>query len=98
MKTTQTTFLRMIVGIWLLLGPTASEAAPIVGPLLQTTWGQDGVWQQSTPLKDGNPTFPGCTTIATAQILYFYQYLDRQQFAPVFFRCQFQTGTIKLPH
>ena len=77
MKTTQTTFLRMIVGIWLLLGPTASEAAPIVGPLLQTTWGQDGVWQQSTPLKDGNPTFPGCTTIATAQILYFYQYLDR---------------------
>ena len=48
-----------------------------VPPLLKTTWGQGGVWQQHTPLKDGEPTYPGCTTIASAQILYYYQYRNR---------------------
>lgn len=43
-------------------------------PLLKTEWGQSGVWKQGTPLKDNEPTYSGCTTIASAQILYYYQY------------------------
>ncbi|MEM7156666.1 MAG: C10 family peptidase [Myxococcota bacterium] len=53
---------------------SAATAHADVEPLLQTQWGQDGDWQASTPLKDGERTFPGCTTIASAQILYYYQY------------------------
>ena len=45
-----------------------------VEPLLATSWGQSGVWKQGTPQADGEPTYPGCTTIASAQILYYYQY------------------------
>ena len=45
-----------------------------VGPLLKTEWGQGGVWQEKTPLKDGESTYPGCTTVATAQILYYFQH------------------------
>ena len=45
-----------------------------VAPLLQTEWGQAGVWQQSTPTLEGEPTYPGCTTIASAQVLFYYQY------------------------
>ena len=57
------------------VAPRQSRVATFgVAPLLSTTWGQDGVWQQSTPLLDGAPTYPGCTTIASAQILYYYQY------------------------
>ena len=55
----------------------ATNTLPIhetVGPLLKTTWGQAGVWQQYTPMKDGAPTYPGCTTIASAQLLYYYRY------------------------
>jgi len=51
-----------------------------VAPLLDTEWGQSGVWQQSTPLIDGEPTYPGCTTIAGAQILYYYQYQNHASY------------------
>ena len=54
--------------------PLNYSSSRVIGPLLETQWGQSGVWQQSTPLKDENPTYPGCTTVATAQILYYYQY------------------------
>ena len=50
---------------------------PIVPPLIQTTWGQSGLYQTETPTKDGQPTYPGCTTIASAQILFYYQYQNR---------------------
>ena len=45
-----------------------------VAPLLSTEWGQTGVWQQHTPTLAGAPTYPGCTTVASAQVLYYYQY------------------------
>jgi|GEM_PF-3623337 len=54
--------------------PQVYAASKMVGPLLDTEWGQAGVWQQQTPLKDGEPTYPGCTTVAVAQILYYYQH------------------------
>ena len=54
---------------------TTSEAA--VGPLLETTWGQSGAYQSQTPTLDDNPTYPGCTSISTAQVLYYYQYRDQ---------------------
>ncbi|MBT6490771.1 MAG: hypothetical protein HOK97_13465, partial [Deltaproteobacteria bacterium] len=44
-----------------------------VDPLLGTTWGQGGAYQNATPTQNGELTYPGCTTIASAQILYYYQ-------------------------
>ncbi|MBT6432733.1 MAG: hypothetical protein HOK28_06555 [Deltaproteobacteria bacterium] len=45
-----------------------------VDPLLGTTWGQGGAYQNATPTQNGELTYPDCTTIASAQILYYYQY------------------------
>ena len=54
--------------------PAESISAATVGPLLSTEWGQGGVWQSQTPMKEGAQTYPGCTSVATAQILYYYQH------------------------
>lgn len=45
-----------------------------VEPLLSTSWGQEGVWQEHTPMGEEGTTLPGCTSVAAAQILYYYQY------------------------
>lgn len=59
----------------LLLLCVASRAEAGVGPLLQTEWGQDGAWQASLPTDEsGALTYAGCTTIASAQLLYYYQH------------------------
>lgn len=43
--------------------------------MLETEWGQSGVWAAHTPVDAaGDHTFAGCTTIAAAQILFHYQY------------------------
>ena len=52
----------------------AATADAGVGPLLNTTWGQSGAYQNATPTMAGSHTYPGCTTISSAQILYYYQY------------------------
>jgi len=52
---------------------SALEATPVVGPLLQTSWGQGGVYQTNMPQLGGEPTYPGCTTVASAQVLYYYR-------------------------
>ena len=44
-----------------------------VEPLLSTSWGQEGVWQEHTPMGEEGTTLPGCTSVAAAQILYYYQ-------------------------
>ena len=52
-----------------------SAALAGVEPLLETAWGQDEVWGAYTPLDaDGEPTAAGCTTVAAAQVLYYYRY------------------------
>lgn len=56
---------------------SARSAQADVAPLLQTTWGQGGDYKAATPTKNGAHTYPGCTTIASAQLLYYYQYRDR---------------------
>lgn len=56
---------------------SAATQEPVVGPLLRTRWGQSGIYQSATPLKDGARTYPGCTTIATAQVLAYYAYQNR---------------------
>jgi len=58
---------------------SSHDIAPLVRPLLKTSWGQDGAYKSRTPLKDGEHTYPGCTTIASAQVLYYYQYRNRPQ-------------------
>ena len=56
---------------------SADALAASVEPMLQTRWGQSDVWQTATPLDAaGAPTYPGCTTVAAAQVLYYYRYQD----------------------
>ena len=63
-----------------------------VGPLLETEWGQGGLYQTFTPriTKSWDPevwlgqAYLGCTTVATAQVLNYYgyqniKYLERYQ-------------------
>ena len=57
-------------------GFLSAAAMAGVEPILQTEWGQGGVYKTATPLKDGQTTYPGCTTIASAQILNHYRYQD----------------------
>ncbi len=48
--------------------------------MIDTMWGQSGIYrsQAKTPTnKNGDHTYPGCTTIAVAQILYYYQYQNQ---------------------
>lgn len=51
-----------------------SSAQASVAPMLDTLWAQDGYYKQATPKKGTATTYPGCTTIAVAQVLYYYQY------------------------
>ena len=60
-----------LTALILLVAPLAHAG---VEPLLSTSWGQGGAYQSATPVRDGEPTYPGCTTIAAAQILYYFQY------------------------
>lgn len=56
----------------LVVAATAEAAVP---PMLETTWGQSGAWQSHTPVDaQGEATYPGCTTIATAQVLAYYRH------------------------
>ena len=59
-----------------------------VEPMLSTQWGQAGLWQQNTPLRNGFYTYPGCTTIAAAQILYYYKY-QNQASSPVSYTLEY---------
>ncbi|MFT4979675.1 MAG: hypothetical protein ACI8S6_005587, partial [Myxococcota bacterium] len=66
--------LRTLCAAGALLASSATAAAG-VDPLLKTTWGQDGVWQSALPADaDGELTYAGCTTIAAAQVLFYYQH------------------------
>jgi hypothetical protein len=60
--------------LWpVLLLPAAAHAG--VEPMLTTEWGQSGVWQSQTPIDAaGDATYPGCTTLAAAQVLFHYRY------------------------
>ncbi|MCO4746435.1 MAG: C10 family peptidase [Proteobacteria bacterium] len=57
-----------------LAASTVPTAFAGVDPMLQTEWGQGDEWKQSTPIKSGDSTYPGCTTLASAQVLYYYRY------------------------
>jgi hypothetical protein len=56
---------------------THATADAGVDPLLRTTWGQGGLYKSKTPKKDGARTYPGCTTVASAQVLYYYRYQNQ---------------------
>ena len=63
------------LGVAVVLSGLSAPALADVAPLLETAWGQDGVWQAALPVDaSGERTAAGCTTIAAAQILYYYQY------------------------
>lgn len=55
----------------------SQNARAEVQPLLKTAWGQGGLYKTQTPFKNGERTYPGCTTIASAQILYHYRYQNQ---------------------
>ena len=50
----------VFVATWLLAVPALAG----VNPLLQTSWGQGGDYKSATPTRNGEHTYPGCTTIA----------------------------------
>ena len=59
----------------MLVFAVSTPALADVAPLLETEWGQDGVWQDALPADEsGDQTYAGCTTIAAAQVLYYYQH------------------------
>jgi hypothetical protein len=52
-----------------------SNASAGVPPILETEWGQGGAWQAEMPQDAaGQATYPGCTTVAVAQVLFHYQH------------------------
>ena len=65
-----------LVSLVVALVVAASGARAEVAPLLRTTWGQGGDYKNATPSKAGAHTYPGCTTIASAQVLFYYRYRD----------------------
>jgi len=46
------------------------------GPLLNTTWGQGGIFNDLCPIVDEVNAVSGCPTIALAQILRYHEYPD----------------------
>lgn len=48
-----------------------------VPPLIQTQWGQGAPYNRATPTLNGEHTYPGCTTLALAQLLNYYRYKDQ---------------------
>lgn len=44
-----------------------------IGPLLSTKWGQGWPYNEMTPEIDGKHTLAGCTAVALAQILRYYE-------------------------
>jgi hypothetical protein len=76
-STISRTFLAVIVAVLL-----PSSAIAGVDPLLTTTWGQGPKFQEFTPKKNGAGTHPGCTTIAAAQVLYYFRYAGANPAAP----------------
>ncbi|MBO1323006.1 C10 family peptidase [Acanthopleuribacter pedis] len=44
--------------------------------MIQSQWGQGAPYNRATPTLNGEPTYPGCTTLALAQLLNYYRYRD----------------------
>ncbi len=55
-------------------GPVASDRSPSVGPLLQSSWGQESPYNAMCPLNNGKRTLVGCVATAMAQIMRFWKY------------------------
>jgi hypothetical protein len=62
-----------VSAICIVLSLTQSARAD-VGPLIKTRWGQGGKYQGACPQKGREQSYPGCTSLASAQILYYYKY------------------------
>ena len=58
-------------------GSQLVQVAAAVPPMIKTEWGQSAPYNRQTPLLSGERTYPGCTTLALAQILNYYRYRDR---------------------
>ncbi len=52
----------------------SKNTSPTYGPLLRTQWNQYSPYNDLCPESDGQHCLTGCTTIATAQLLFYYQY------------------------
>ena len=45
-----------------------------VGPLIQTTWGQEEPYDWQCPMKNGEYCVVGCVATAMAQVMYYWKY------------------------
>ena len=62
---------KMCVLFWMFAMVAAASAG--VAPMIQTRWGQGAPYNRATPRLDGQQTWPGCTTLALAQLLNYYR-------------------------
>lgn len=59
---------------WLLSSGAPPDESTIVGPLLQTTWGQLSPFNNYCPMGDGGRSVAGCVAISAAQVMKYWNY------------------------
>jgi len=57
--------------------PRQQQEKVSIAPLLNSQWGQDGVYNQQCPVYQGDYCLTGCTATAMAQVMYHYRYPDQ---------------------
>ena len=67
-------FLQSYQGNDLVPAPAAFQASSTVGPLIQTTWGQEMPYYLQCPLENGEYCVVGCVATAMAQVMNYWQY------------------------
>jgi len=59
---------------WLLEGGPAPRDRAIVGPLLSTTWHQEGPYWNDCPMGDGGRCLVGCVATSAAMLMKYWEY------------------------
>lgn len=67
-------FLQTYQGDDLVPAPASFQASGTVGPLIQTTWGQEMPYYLQCPVYQGEYCVVGCVATAMAQVMKYWQY------------------------
>ena len=67
-------YLQTYTGNDLIAATQSFTATGTVGPLIQTTWGQEDPYDWQCPLKNGEYCVVGCVATAMAQVMYYWKY------------------------
>ena len=72
-------FLQTYQGNDLVPAPASFTASGTVGPLIQSTWGQEMPYYLQCPMYQGEYSAVGCIATAMAQVMYYWQYPTTMQ-------------------